>query len=343
MTVPDRVQSAQVAAGVMAEQAISPRPWLGLYKFNFAALQEEQRMRSEYRSTTQPASSDDAGGGETEISVGILSLPVEIVNKILSNLHAEQLSTLAQVCKGWLAFVYEPRHWKRLAHKMWPIETPRQLEQQLYTYKTWRRVVTLRPRVRTNGIYVVRHQFSKVSTRTVSSEPVAPVFLVIYHRCLRFYSDGCVVSLTTPEPLDRAYRRLQKSWTPSAGERDKAHPSVGHYRFHESSLEIDVTLPMSQANYPNMRQGTMVYRFRVDGTHPGAWNRLLLIDHFVVMDQADGRGDIITFNVDSFGTKPFRFVPIWGFRTRVYRNHFPKEERNLAKWSLYAATNAADS
>lgn len=279
-------------------------------------------------SSCEPTEEDDANP-----RFDFWKLPTEVVHKILSALQAEQLSTLAQVSRDWRSYVYEPRHWKSLAIGAWPFESFRSLEQRLYKYGTWRKMVQLRPRVRTQGIYIVRTQFAKCSTRVMAAEPVAPVFLVTYHRLFRFFSDGTVVSLTTPEPLDVAYQRLKKRWKPAPNERDKAHPSTGRFEFDEETRTVSVTLPITQAKYPNMRKGTLFYQFSVEGTQPGAFNLLKLLDHYSVCD--DESGDIVRFGSNSFGVKPMRFVLIWGFRTEVFK-HFPRDDIQLARWSKYA-------
>ncbi len=311
------------------------RPWLGMYSLNLSELALDAQKAVESGEDTEAAdsSSEDEEVLNRVPRFDFWRLPTEVINKILSSLHAEQLSVLAQVCKDWRIYVYEPRHWRVLALKAWPSESPRALERRLYQFKTWRRMVIFRPKVRTNGIYIVRHQFSKCSTRVIASEAIAPVFLVTYHRFLRFYADGTVVSLTTPEPLDKAYRRLKKSWKPALHERDKAHPNTGRYEFHEETGTVSITLPMTQAKYPDMREGTMFYRFSVDSTHPGAFNLLHLCEHYAITDHDTGH--IVRYRADAFGVKPFRFVSIWGFRTEVYKQ-FPRDDPHLARWSKYA-------
>lgn len=313
------------------------RPWLELYCLNFPQLVLDARktISSELfaqNETSSPEQSEDEDG-EKPPAFDFWKLPAEVVHKILSALHGEQLSALAQVSRDWRSFVYEPRHWEQLALRTWPFESRHSLEHRLYQYGTWRKMVQLRPRLRPNGIYIVRNQFCKPSTRVMAAEPIAPVFLVTYHRLFRFYCDGTVVSLTTPEPLDIAYQRLKRWWKPAHNERDKAHPSKGRFEFDEETRRVSVTLPMTQAKYPNMREGTLFYQFSVDGTHPGSFNRLTLRDHYAVIDH--DTEDKVKFGRNSFGAKPMQFVSIWGFRTEVFK-HFPRDDVHVAKWSTYA-------
>lgn len=313
----------------MARMAIfEPKPWLELYQKYLPVTPSEKVLKS--ASTQHPGQHQ---GNEEEAvipSVCVTSLPSEVLTAIFSLLEPEQLSTLAQVCGTFLAYAYDPTHWRRIALRTWPNESVKDLEKQLYKYKTWRKLCIQRPSLRTNAIYVTRHQFTKTASRSAAYEPLAPVFLVTYYRFLRFYADGTVVSLTTPDPPEHAFRRLRRAWKPSVQERDKAYPNVGQYELNEDTMEVSLTLPMRQPRFPNMRGGTMFMRFSLSQTKQGAYDRLFLIDHHAVMDH-DG-GDLVSYSSELFGGKPFRLIPIWGFKRKVYLE-FPRDDHHdLAQW-----------
>lgn len=114
-------------------------------------------------------------------------------------------------------------------------------------------------------------------------------------------------------------------------ERDKAAPSVGTYVLDEKALMVRVTLPMSQPQFPAMRTGTLYMTFSLTGTAPGACNRLFLTEHYAIMDH-DG-GDLISYNPHEFGGRPFRLIPLHGFRSRVYREFPRDDQRDLTQWA----------
>lgn len=329
----------------MPETLFQPKPWLDLLKTNFLDLRlNADRLinnptdhptrdnKSPRQSDPEsPHQSDTESTPESTPSFDALSLPSEVLRAIFARLEPEHLSAAAQVCQKWLSHAYEPYLWRRIAHRTWPSETSSNLERKLYKYKTWRKLATQRPRLRTNAIYVTRHQFAKTASRVATSEPSAPVFLVTYHRFLRFYTDGTVVALTTPDSPDISYRRVRRDFTLQPHDRDKAAPSIGTYELDEDALVVRVTLPMTQPKFPAMRTGTMYMTFSLAETVAGACNRLCLTEHYAVMDH-DG-GDLVSYNPDSYAGRPFRLVPLLGFRQRVFREFPRDDQRDLAQWA----------
>lgn len=321
----------------MKDAVSQPRPWLGLFQTDFSKLCLEHSNATHPPSETfenEPCTinSDKClsaqGKEHSSHNINIFSLPSEVLQLIFSLLEAEQLSNLAQVSSKFLSHVYQPLLWRRIALKTWPCELPSELERKLHVWKTWRKMCTHRPRLRTNGVYVLRHQFAKTSTRSATEEPIAPVFLVTYYRFLRFYADGTVVSLTTPEMPHLAIQRVRRGWQPAFGERGKVNPSIGHFVFHENLSQVAVSLPLCHSNFPSMRSGMIYMHLTLSSTAPGACNRLFLTDHYAIMDH-DG-GDLIPYRGER--RNPFRLVPIWGFRSAVYREFPRDDDMDLAQW-----------
>ncbi|CDF38463.1 unnamed protein product [Chondrus crispus] len=323
-----------------------PKPWLGLFQTDFVSLLEEPKRPSPAAlPSDQPEPRSEAGPSTDEPAAPVytvLSLPSEVLNSIFSRLEPEHLSAAAQVCNKWLSHAYEPRHWRRIARRTWPGDDAASLEHMLYEYKTWRLLATRRPRLRTNAIYVSRHQYAKTSSRAATAEPQAPVFLVTYYRLLRFYTDGTVVALTSPELPHVAYKRVRR-WHSSAlssVDRDKPAPSIGTYELDERSLDVRVALPMSQPKFPAMRTGTMYMRFSLAGTVSGAFDRLFLTEHYAIMDH-DG-GDVVSYGSHELHGKPFRLVPVLGFRDKVYREFPLDDHKDLEQWyEMKRASRAA--
>lgn len=320
------------------DQFFKPKPWLELFKIDFpglihrhdAPVLQTENAEQTSRPSGETIAEKEGERDEQSPSVHLLSLPSEILFTVFSLCEAEQLSTLAQVSRGMLPYAYDPRHWRRIAIKMWPKEAPHLLERKLHQYKTWRQLCTQRPRLRTNAIFVVRHQFAKTSSRFASEEPVAPVFLVTYHRFLRFYTDGTVVSLVSPEMPHLVVRRVRRGRWASPGDKDQVSPSVGTYQFDEDALSVSLTLPMCHPRFPDMRSGTVYMHLNLSSTKSGAFDRLFLNQHYAIMDH--NGGDLVPYRVDAFGGKPFRLIPIWGFRSNVYREFPRDDDADLAQW-----------
>jgi hypothetical protein len=318
---------------------VSARPWLHLFRHDFVALANAAQVAANARLRKAKSQSEPEGSvtklHDDTYSVqpnSVFDLPVEVMRNVFSRLDAEALSAAAQVCTRWLEHAYEPRHWRRLALRAYPLESEKALEYRLWSYLTWRRLVIFRPRLRTAGVYVQRHQYAKSRTADIvrPDEDVAPsVFLVQYFRLLRFFPDGTVLSLTTPEQPDKVLRRLRRDWAPAPHELRKAHPSRGKYVFHEATCTAELTLQTAQeVLYPRMRTGTQHISLSLTSTHGGAHNRLHVTSNFAVMDD----GELCSYPATSsagIGTA-FRYVParsglpLSSFRSRV-NLHFPPE------------------
>ena len=198
---------------------------------------------------------------------------------------------------------------------MWPREDLSKLSAKLAVYGSWRRLVLKRPHVRTNGIYVMRHRFLKPGTQ-MPGMPFRPLLHVTYYRFLRFYPDGVIVALTTPERPDAAVRRVKREWAPTYADRDKAHPAVGSYDVNDTVVNVE--LPMFQRKYPEMLAGNMHYQMALRETREGANNLLFVVHHWGMMADEEGPNrQVIGYDSTQYIDRPFRFIPIWGFKKRV--------------------------
>lgn len=339
------------------------RKWLALYSTDFVALTQDAFQattpKARSRGTSEPCDLLPRSGpgepapypnedeNETEAVEGrerppeVFSLPDSVMRNIFQRLDAEALSCAAQTCITWRAFSYEPALWRSHALRTWLAEDPKQMERLLWTapppgpYRTWRRLLIHRPHLRCTGIYVRRHQYAKSRGAAINQDgSAAPsVFLVTYWRLLRFYPDGVVVALTTPEAPERAFRRLRRGWEPQSHESGALHPSVGKYNFFESGKTVEITLPVESKLHPRAMKGFQHLTMALAGSHAGAFNRLHLRDHFSIMED----GSVVTYQSadvgDGFG-KVWRFVPLHGFSWRVYE-HYPREaapDGSLEQW-----------
>lgn len=222
------------------------RRWLALYCTDFVALASAAYAAAEQKSKEAAAASGEPLGPACDPAAGpppppaVFSLPDSVMRSVFRRLDAEALAACAQVCGAWRALAYEPALWRALAMRVWPREPPGVTQRLLWygrapaPYGTWRSLVARRPKLRAGGVFVKRHHYVKSTAPSVS--------LVTYWRLLRFYSDGTVVSLITPERPDKAVRRLRLNWEPQPHEVGKAHPSVGSYTFSEETRTAELTV-----------------------------------------------------------------------------------------------------
>ena len=64
-----------------------------------------------------------------------------------------------------------------------------------------------RPHVRTDGIYVSRNTYFRLGA--VHWDVKNPVHLVVYYRYFRFFADGQLLTRTSPETLQRVWHSMQ--------------------------------------------------------------------------------------------------------------------------------------
>lgn len=272
------------------------RKWLSLYSTDFVALADAAHEESKERRRVEACALRDASGvgddavidisdresdTESEEPPVIHSLPFSVLRVIFAKLDTESLSCCAQVCISWCSVAYAPSLWRYHCLRIWQLEAPNVTERLLWfgqppaPYGTWRRMVTSRPRVRGNGIYVKRHHYAKSRRLAIYIDGSAapPMSLVTYWRLLRFYNDGTVVSLVTPERPDKAVRKMRRGWAPLSQESKQAYPSIGRYRFSEEDLKVEIQLPVANRAYPDAMDGTRQMTLSVANTHDGANNR----------------------------------------------------------------------
>ena len=300
-----------------AEKCLYDRPWLKFYSTTLAELYNTNQDDSADKTTQEHSQLNELPPPQETFDVS--NLPYEVVYKIFHRLEAEALSNSAQVSRAWLIHAYEPSHWRRVATKLWPTQSLSSLTTHAIQYHGWRRMVIQRPRIRINGIYIMRHVFYKRGTE-LPGIPFRPILNVVYYRFLRFYSDGIVIGLTTPEHPSAAKRRLDRNWKPTHADRDKTFPAIGHYEFDESTRMVTLVLPMYQQKYPKMRAGKMYWQLALRESRAYGKDLLCVVSHWAILegdeDEPEG-GQFLNYSGDQFLNRAFRFVGIWGFKKKV--------------------------
>lgn len=110
---------------------------------------------------------------------------------VSSDLDMRTLEQLSLVCRGFYICARDSDLWRSACLRVWGRTT-------LAPFKSWREMFLERPRVRFDGVYI-----SKVSYVRQGEESLDGFYRawhhVAYYRYLRFFPDGKVVMLTTPE------------------------------------------------------------------------------------------------------------------------------------------------
>lgn len=158
----------------------------------------------------------------------ISALPREILMYIFrwvvsSDLDMRALEQLSLVCRGFYMCARDPEIWRLACLRVWGRSCTKPVP-----FISWREMFLQRPRVRFDGVYI-----SKTSYMRQGEESLDGFYRawhhVEYYRYLRFFPDGSVIMLTTPEdPL---------SVVPRLRTRNTRMDSVmfGHFRLSQET------------------------------------------------------------------------------------------------------------
>ncbi|CAL8257325.1 unnamed protein product [Lota lota] len=133
---------------------------------------------------------------KTMSEMHISALPPEVLMYIFrwvvsSDLDMRTLEQLSLVCRGFYICARDSDLWRSACLRVWGCTT-------LTPFQSWREMFLERPRVRFDGVYI-----SKVSYVRQGEESLDGFYRawhhVAYYRYLRFFPDGKVGMLTTPE------------------------------------------------------------------------------------------------------------------------------------------------
>ncbi|XP_061601434.1 F-box only protein 9 [Cololabis saira] len=136
---------------------------------------------------------------ELEITpVHISALPREILMYIFrwvvsSDLDMRALEQLSLVSRGFYICARDPEIWRSACLRVWGRNCTK-----LAPYKSWREMFLQRPRVRFDGVYISKTSYIRQGEESLDGFYRA-WHHVEYYRYLRFFPDGHVLMVTTPE------------------------------------------------------------------------------------------------------------------------------------------------
>ncbi|XP_076831131.1 F-box only protein 9 [Brachyhypopomus gauderio] len=156
----------------------------------------------------------------------ISALPLEVLMYIFrwvvsSDLDLRALEQLSLVCRGFYICARDPEIWRCACLKVWGRSCTRTLP-----FSSWREMFLERPRVRYDGVYISKTSYIRQGEESLDGFYRA-WHQVDYYRYLRFFPDGQVMMLTTPEEPLATVPRLRS--------RNSRMESIlfGHYRLSQ--------------------------------------------------------------------------------------------------------------
>ncbi|CAB4011541.1 F-box only 9-like, partial [Paramuricea clavata] len=129
----------------------------------------------------------------------ISALPAELLMYIFKwvvsqRLDLRSLERIAQVCKGFYALARDAEIWRLACIRIWGVN----LGSTVSWNGSWREMYLKRAHVLCNGVYISKVSYTRPSEPTFYQQ-YTPYQLIIYYRYLRFFTDGSVLFLTSPE------------------------------------------------------------------------------------------------------------------------------------------------
>ncbi|KAK3775552.1 hypothetical protein RRG08_048188 [Elysia crispata] len=129
----------------------------------------------------------------------ISCLPVELIIYILhwvvsNDLDLRSLDMFAMVCKGFYMCARDERVWKKACLKVWGLN----LGSCKKYGSSWRRMMIDRPHLLFDGCYISKVTYVRPGEQSLDSF-YRPFHLVEYFRYIRFFPNGQVLMLVSPE------------------------------------------------------------------------------------------------------------------------------------------------
>lgn len=246
----------------------------------------------------------------------ISDLPREVFMFILrwvvsSDLDILSLEAVSKVCRGFYLCARDPELWHTACIRTWG-EGCGQLNQ----YDSWREMYICRPRICHNGVYINRTTYVRHGESSFQDSSYRPCFLVEYFRYLRFFTDGVVLMLTTP---DNPYVSLGKLRS-----RRPAYASVLRGSFWLEGTRVKAVLkkpPVKILRNSGCRRGgrhsvepDQVFHLELElRSVRGRTNAQLVWKSYAIHSYWLGQESVATFDLTSNA-----FPPLWFSRVKSF-------------------------
>jgi len=170
------------------------------------------------------------------------SIPDEILHKCFAYLPIDDHATLALVSPHWSRFTRCESLYKILCQRIYLNQSKRKTLHASRFGNSYRKMLELRPRVRTRGgMYVLKYQEVRKIQRDMWTEiPVGAILESVYYRYLYFFEDGRVMYALTPANPVEMIPRFSKMLLHGYGRKDK-WGVWGRYQIKKDVVKIWVS------------------------------------------------------------------------------------------------------
>ncbi|KAL0274615.1 UNVERIFIED_CONTAM: hypothetical protein PYX00_002708 [Menopon gallinae] len=246
----------------------------------------------------------------------ISALPMEIILYIFRwvvsyDLDLRSLEMCSMVCRGFYLCSRDSEIWRVACLKVWGVNCG-----GLTNFDNWRMMYLGRPRLNFNGCYISKTTYIRHGENSFQDQFYRPWHVVEYYRYLRFFPEGTVLMLTTPDQPVPILNLLKK--------REARSPSIlsGHYRLRDDKVTIILhrqdllnnnRYRGRRSNIPNdLVEQTFHIELQVI-TLKNRLNNQLLWRKYTVMSKRGNTDTRTNFDVSSN-----KFPPFWFSRVKSY-------------------------
>lgn len=138
----------------------------------------------------------------------ISSLPIELLTYIFkwvvsSDLDVHSLEQLSAVCRGFYLCARDEELWRLICTRTWGLKcgSPK-------SFGTYRNMYIERPHLRYNGCYISKSTYYRQGEKGLDNY-YCPFQVVDYYRYMRFFPEGKVLMLTTPDDPTTSIPKLR--------------------------------------------------------------------------------------------------------------------------------------
>ncbi|KAK7485684.1 hypothetical protein BaRGS_00023133 [Batillaria attramentaria] len=162
----------------------------GIEEVNEDLIQRFQSMKVQENSICEAAFEQRA--------VHISSMPVEVLMYIFrwvvsSELDLRSLEMLSQVCRGFYLCARDEGLWKTVCLRIWGSHCG-----SCKKFGGWRKMYLERPHLMFNGCYISRATYVRQGEQGMDNF-YRPFHMVAYYRYIRFFPDGSMLMMCSPE------------------------------------------------------------------------------------------------------------------------------------------------
>lgn len=173
--------------------------------------------------------------------VALLQLPREVLCYVLrwvvsSRLDMVSLARWSLVCQDFHCISQDPSLWHAMSQKVWGRAVIRK------PFATWKEHFLFRPHLHFHGVYISKTSYIRAGNSSVSFSS-KPYHCVEYYRILRFFPNGEVLMLTTPQEPREVVHKLEN--------KNKAVQGLllGKYALQEDQFQNYATMTACMKSY----------------------------------------------------------------------------------------------